>query len=240
MQSKVKVLLADGNGISLNELSDLIKYQFNNVTIVAQTYSLDETIHAIIKQAPDLFIIDTKLNGGTVFDVFKQDNAWAKNTIITSNETKYAQKAFEYQVVHYLLKPVKLLELKMGIQRYVSKFSIELNPSPANLPGIKLFTKEGLDYYIISDIIKCENIDQTPVIYLTDGRVITISDSYTNVESKFLKIGFASTSNSAIVNLTHVKKYLAGKITLNNLSTIKVSKNHLDRFIFEMDKFVIE
>jgi len=239
MKLPLKTLLADVDNNSLSELSELIKSQCTDVYIVDKTKTIDETIHAIIKHSPDLLIIDTNLKGGTVFDIFKQDKSWAQKTIITSKESKYAQKAFDYQPIHYILKPVKLVDLNLAIQRFIASKE-KTNNFQKNILSVQLPTDYGLDYYIVNDIIKCENIDQKPILFLSDGRIVGIDSDYDYVEKILRKHGFVKINDLSIVNLTYVKTFSAGKITLANLSTLQLSENQKENFIYELNRLVID
>ena len=66
--------------------------------------------------APDIVISDIRLSDGLVFDAFDEMNVNTR-IIFTTAYSEYAVKAFNYNSIHYLLKPIVREELAAAIDK---------------------------------------------------------------------------------------------------------------------------
>lgn len=81
---------------------------------------------------PDLIISDIRLSDGLVFDAF-DDTDCDTRIIFTTAYSEYAVKAFQYNSIHYLLKPIVKEELASAIAKAVEQI-------PERLSEIKQLT----------------------------------------------------------------------------------------------------
>ncbi len=67
--------------------------------------------------APDLILSDIQLSDGLSFEIYENTVVNAP-IVFTTSYDEYAIKAFKVKSIDYLLKPVKIVELKQAIEKY--------------------------------------------------------------------------------------------------------------------------
>ncbi len=65
---------------------------------------------------PDLIFLDIQLSDGLCFEIFNQVNISSK-IIFTTAFSNYSIKAFDYNSVSYLLKPINIEKLSEAIDK---------------------------------------------------------------------------------------------------------------------------
>src|SRR5690606_2473979 len=71
---------------------------------------------------PELIFLDIQLGDGISFEIFEQIQP--KSAIIfTTAYDEYAIKAFKFNSIDYLLKPINEIELKRAIEKFQSQIS---------------------------------------------------------------------------------------------------------------------
>lgn len=82
--------------------------------------SVAETVEYLNSNpAPNLIFLDIELADGNCFSIFEQLNNPSQSAIVfTTAYSEYAVKAFKYNSIDYLLKPIKENELLETIERY--------------------------------------------------------------------------------------------------------------------------
>ena len=71
---------------------------------------------------PELIFLDIQLGDGISFEIFEQNQP--KSAIIfTTAYDEYAIKAFKFNSIDYLLKPINEIELKRAIEKFQSQIS---------------------------------------------------------------------------------------------------------------------
>ncbi len=114
----------------LQELSDIDN---SIITVDGPLGSIKEIISYFSdNDTPDLIISDIRLTDGLVFDAF--DHIGCRTRIIfTTAYSDYTIKAFDYNSIHYLLKPIETCELKAALEK------CKLYP-PEDLSGTRALT----------------------------------------------------------------------------------------------------
>lgn len=111
-----KILIVEDEESSAKYLSDiLISIDPDNI-IMGILSSIKETVKWLENNTVDLIFLDIELSDGLCFSIFEQIRI---NTpiIFTTAYNKFAIKAFEYNSIAYLLKPVS----KEDIEFYLAK-----------------------------------------------------------------------------------------------------------------------
>lgn len=77
---------------------------------------------------PDLILMDVRLSDGISFEIFDKVTITAP-VIFTTAYDEYAVRAFKYNSVDYLLKPVEADELKAALEKFESLTECNQEPS---------------------------------------------------------------------------------------------------------------
>lgn len=120
-------------------------------------------------QSPDLIFLDIQLGDGTGFDVLDYVETYPY-IIFTTAFDQYTLKAFKYNSLDYLLKPIKAEELELAIRKYekiggahlIENKIEDLKNELFKVYKHKFLIKTGLKYRSIS-------VNQIAYFYSTEG-----------------------------------------------------------------------
>jgi two-component system LytT family response regulator len=128
----MKALIIEDEQKSREMLATLIKKNFSDVTLVGEAKNVAEGVELIKTLQPDLVFLDISMPDGTGFDVLEKVQGLKFEIIFTTATDKHALKAIKYSACDYLLKPIDIEELKVAIEKVLSKKSTSI-PSMENL-----------------------------------------------------------------------------------------------------------
>ncbi|MBI2416939.1 MAG: response regulator [Ignavibacteriales bacterium] len=140
----LKALIVDDERLARNELTRLLN-KINQVQIVGEAANADEAMLKIAELQPDVIFLDIQMPGKTGFDLLEELDA-VPHVIFTTAYDEYALKAFEYNALDYLLKPIEETRLQDSLKRIMHKEE-ELHPPAAPDHLLKaddqVFVKDG-------------------------------------------------------------------------------------------------
>ncbi len=115
---QTKVIVVEDEIHSGKMLTNMIKQLRPEWELCATLQSVADTVTYLQeKPRPDLIFLDIELADGNCFSIFEQvkvDSA----IIFTTAYNEYAIKAFKFNSVDYLLKPIKITDLTQAIEKY--------------------------------------------------------------------------------------------------------------------------
>ena len=92
-------------------LKALIEAVCTSVNVCSLATSIEEAIEQTGLLKPDLLFVDVNLRDKQVFDLFDQLASPKPYIIFTTAFAEYAAKAFRFNAVDYLLKPIDPIQL---------------------------------------------------------------------------------------------------------------------------------
>jgi two-component system LytT family response regulator len=110
-----KVIIIDDERLARNELRKLLS-EYPEIEVVAEAANAGEGIQRIEELQPDLIFLDIQMPGKTGFDMLTELER-APHVIFTTAYDEYALRAFEFNALDYLLKPVEPKRLSDAIQK---------------------------------------------------------------------------------------------------------------------------
>jgi DNA-binding LytR/AlgR family response regulator len=154
------------------------------------------------KQDIDLIFIDVET---PEMDVFKFINSFGyrPNIIIVSSDDKDALKAFEFNIVDYLLKPVTYSRFCRAVDKAIRYYA---NKEVSNSDTNEIFIKKGSSLVKLKfkDIIYIEALENY-VILNTKSEKFTIHFTMKALESQLPSETFIRVHRSFIVNVSLIK-----------------------------------
>ncbi len=116
----MKILIIEDEKLSFQMHRDMLMSYFSNsayCTIDGPLISIDDVIEYFkSNEAPDLILSDIRLLDGLVFSALDNINCKSRIIFMTAYP-EYAVKSFQYNVIHYLLKPVDKMELYAALEK---------------------------------------------------------------------------------------------------------------------------
>lgn len=113
----IPAIIVDDDRINIKFLSNLILTYCPEISIVETATNVEDGIKALVLHKPQLLFLDIEIHSQTGFDILNLfEDASIQVIFITAHE-KYAIKAIQYEVVDYVLKPIKIEDLLAAVKR---------------------------------------------------------------------------------------------------------------------------
>lgn len=221
-----------------NMISEL-DYEISVVSIINSSQQAKEQIERL---NPDLIFMDVNMPHLNGFDVLESLTHLDYEIIFVTGYDDYALSAFKFSAAGYILKPIDIDHLSATISRAIdrlrNKKSAEnnqillqnLNSSQVKRIGIP--TMEGLDFALISDIIRCEATMKCTKVIIENEDTIISSYSIGEFVKMLSDYGFYAVHKSHLVNIDKIKKYQKdGTITMSDGSLVPLARRRKQDFL---------
>lgn len=210
MQQK-KVIIVDDERLARVELKALLS-AFPELNVVGEAANADEGVGIIKETAPDLIFLDIHMPEKTGFDLLEELEE-APPVIFTTAYDEYAIKAFEFNALDYLLKPIQSDRLKVAIDRVLaSKVIPEPDTTLANAPFLRqLYLKDGTQNYFVklSEISLFSSFGNYVKVHFGDKPVL-VHRSLNQLESRVQPTQFFRANRYALINVEHILEIQQG------------------------------
>lgn len=163
----MKTLVVDDSRLARNELKRLLK-EFDKVQIIGEAASVDEAIEKIGELKPDLIFLDIQMPGKNGFQLLEELES-VPEVIFSTAYDEHALKAFEYNALDYLVKPVQKERLAGAVSKVFDK--IQKRKEAADLD----------DKLTINDQVFVKDGERCWFVQLSDIRLFEVSGNYTTV-----------------------------------------------------------
>jgi two-component system LytT family response regulator len=233
----MKALIIDDERLARKELTNLLQ-EYPEIDIVGEAVNAEDAIEKIEALKPDLLFLDIQMPGKTGFELLQMlDNV--PEVIFTTAYDEYALKAFDFNALDYLLKPIEPDRLKEAINKLLKRAQPEegITVDEKKLgPSDRVFVKDGDKCWFV----KLENIR----LFESDGNYIKIYfDNFKPMIHKSLNAlderlddrAFFRASRKHIINLTWVESieswFNGGlMVVLRGGDKVEVSRRQAARF----------
>lgn len=193
-----------------------------SLKLVAQYNSADEAKDGLLSQQIDLVFLDIEMPRVSGFDLL--DNMTQKPQIIfVTGKTKYAFKAFDYDAIDYLRKPISKDRFFNAVHKAIVNYKLRNEEGfddedfifvKSNLKKRKVFLSELNYIEALGDYVKLVTQFDSLVVLSTMKAFEQLLP-----QDRFLRI-----HKSYIVNLDKVQRYNSKQIELENQS-LPLSRN---------------
>jgi two-component system, LytTR family, response regulator len=240
----IRSVVVDDEKPSREVLSNYLKEYCPDIEVVAMAGSVKSAFRVIKKQQPDLVFLDIELGDGKGFDLLNLFDRMDFKIVFVTAYSEHAVKAFRFSAVDYLLKPVKIDELKEAVEKVrnsngtsvrsenIEAFFNNLNHTSKTLPTLVIPHIKGYEILKISDIIMCRADGYCTNFHLTGNRKIVSSKNLKQYEELLADHSFIRVHHSFIINLNFVTSYSRqGEIILSENNKASLGDAYKDGFI---------
>jgi two-component system LytT family response regulator len=112
-----KAIIIDDERLARAELKKMLA-EFQDIEIIAEAANAGEGIEKIETLQPDLIFLDIQMPDKTGFELLQELDK-APKVVFTTAYDEFALKAFEYNAMDYLLKPIDKKRLSDAIQKLI-------------------------------------------------------------------------------------------------------------------------
>jgi two-component system LytT family response regulator len=243
----IKTVIVEDDPISMKLLMEFLKrYDFIEILDQASTFDIAEEVLKKHKDI-DLLITDIDLQGASALDLIRFVKPKTQ-ILFTTSFAEFAVKAFEFNTVDYILKPISIDRLEKAMSRInllpQTAIAQEEQPTDSVAAAMQNDSKLSYDNLILMNIneelrfIKVKEINMIlakgnyATISLDDGNEITAYGLIKLWEDKLPTEHFIRIHRSTIVNLNNVIKiekgtYDTGLLYLKGVGQpLEISRNY--------------
>jgi two-component system, LytTR family, response regulator len=215
----IKALVVDDEKPSREVICNYLREYCNDIQVVTTASSVKSAYKAIKKHNPDLVFLDIELGDGKGFDLLSMFSKIEFKVIFVTAYSEHAIKAFRVSAIDYLLKPVKIDELKEAVEkaktirndntdtgRIASLFK-NLSGSTPMQPTLTIPHLKGFEVLKVEEIVLCKADGYCTIFYLTEKRKFISSKNLKYYEELLNRNNFIRVHHSYLVNLHHVCNY---------------------------------
>ena len=143
----MKALIIDDERLARNELRRLLAVHAD-IEIAGEAVDVPDALGRITALKPDLIFLDVQMPGADGFNLLEQLEPPLPAVIFTTAYDEFAVKAFEFNALDYLLKPVDPNRLVAALEKLRhhgshAPFGGEANATHRLSPEDKVFVREG-------------------------------------------------------------------------------------------------
>src|SRR5699024_3897929 len=111
----IKAVIAEDSNRDIEILKIILNEHCDNVQIVGVGNSVKETTQILKQTQPDILFLDVEMPPESGFDVLKDFTTVDFSVIFTTAHEEYAIQAIKFAALDYLLKPLKIEEVKSAL-----------------------------------------------------------------------------------------------------------------------------
>ena len=140
----MKALIVDDERLARTELQRLLT-KIPDIQVVGEAVNADDAIQKIAELKPEIIFLDIQMPGKTGFDLLEELDT-VPHVIFTTAYDEYALKAFEYNALDYLLKPIDQTRLEDAVKRViVREQQVQQDAASVTMlkPEDQVFVKDG-------------------------------------------------------------------------------------------------
>lgn len=239
----MKVLIVDDERLARASLRSLLEKQ-EAVEIVGEAANAEDARQQILDLSPDVLFLDIQMPGKTGFDLLEELDATPAVVFATAYD-EFAIKAFEYNALDYLLKPVAPKRLEETVRKLREQFrDRDSSLSPADTPRSsgrlteqdQVFVKDGEKCWFVKlvDIRLFESEGNYVRVYFENFKPL-IHRSLNALDERLDERLFFRASRKHIINLKWIEKidpWFNGGLmaTLKGGEKVEISRRQAARF----------
>lgn len=234
----MKTLIIDDESSARQTLRTFLNQYCPEITMVGEANSVESGKEKIRSNQPELIFLDIAMQDGTGFDLLQQIPFGSFQLVFTTAYDDYAIKAFEYNAIDYLLKPIHPDQLvrvvekaknKVNQQGLVQQLSQLLQQvhTPHEIRKISLATQEGSVVIALEEICHLQSEGSYTTVFYGNCEKVVISKLIKDFEQLLPQPPFFRTHQSHMVNIHCIRKILkedGGMVLLKSGEKIPVSR----------------
>jgi len=230
----MKAIIVDDTRLARQELQFLLKDK-KEVQVVGEAENAEEARKLIEEVKPDLIFLDIQMPDEDGFQLLESLDE-VPEVIFTTAYSEYAIKAFDYNALDYLKKPITEDRLNVALKRVIENTEKKLEIKDVLGENSQVFVKDGEKCWFVTlrDIRLFEIWDNYTRIYFKEHKPM-IPKTLQYMESRLDPKVFFRANRQQIVNMKWIEKiepWFSGTIRLylKDGTEVEVSRRQTSRF----------
>lgn len=246
----IRVLIVDDEANIRQMIAEVLSNYCEGAEVIGQAGSVADGVRKISDLAPDLVLLDIKMDDGTGFDLLEQVDPPVFKVIFITAYEEYAIKAIKFAALDYIMKPVDPLELIRALkqateivpehqQKQLSHLAESVRSGGQQAKKILLKTADSIHLVRFEDIIFCEADSGYTRFHLQNRHCVLISKSLSEYEGLLSGFGFFRIHKTYLVNVHKIMRFDredGGHIVMEEEHNVPVASRKRDQLIEIMEK----
>lgn len=241
--TKRTAIIIDDEPDAVVVLQKLLEIHCPHVQVIATATNSIQGLNKMKELHPSILFLDIEMPQMNGFQLLSKLDDVNFHLIFTTAYDQFAIKAFKFNALEYLLKPIDPTELKQAIKKADDKREFlpqqlqhlsELleHKETENIPArIALPHAKGYKFISVTDILYCESESNYTLIHLVNEPTFTVCKTLGEIEEILPSSMFLRVHRSYLVNTKKIKEMIksdGGFLVMENNVEIPVSRNKKD------------
>jgi len=236
-----KILIFEDEPAALQRLTRMVNELRPQYEIVGTADNISDALRLLEKADFDLILSDIELSDGTCFEVFDKINP-EKPIIFITAYNNYAIKAFEFNGIHYLLKPINYQALTQAFVKFEKNKidvpdmkNIQLNKQLETAYQKRLISKVGQKLKVIETNNVSLFYTEMSVVYAKtfSDQTHFLDETLENIQQKINPDSFFRINRQMIVHADAVEDMVAYS---SNRLKLKLKTGHHKEIVVSKEK----
>lgn len=239
--SLLKAVIIDDEPDSVSLLQLQLERHCPRIGIIDTYTSSVKALQDMEFLKPDLLFLDIEMPVMNGFELLEKLLPLPVGIIFITAYNQYALKAFRFNALDYLVKPIDpgdLMDAVAKAEKNAGPTPLQVAQAQRQIRGeqvskIAIPTQTGISFIDLNEIIYAEASSNYSKLVLMDGRHFIISKTLKDVQDVLEESHFLRIHRQYIINLNHVKHFNRNEciLTMINKTDIPVARNQKDRLI---------
>ncbi|MFC5046574.1 LytR/AlgR family response regulator transcription factor [Aquimarina hainanensis] len=202
-----------------------------DMTIIGEAASIKEGISLIDERKPELVFLDIQLEDGNSFSLLEQLTFRDFKLVFITAYNQYAIKAFKYNALDYLLKPIDpeelhetLLRIKKQEEKNAMEAQLKRVQENKQLQNLTINTTQRMHILPIEEIMYGQADQGYSTFFMKNGKKVVATKPLKEYAALLPEEVFIRVHQSYLVNQRYIKSYdREGILYLSNEEKIPVS-----------------
>jgi two-component system LytT family response regulator len=236
------IAIIDDAVIDVLALKKIISGYCININSVVHLSSIEEGIIETNMSKPDIVFLDIMFKDLNIFDSLDKFNLGNTPIVFVSSEKEYAVNAFESNAVDFILKPFKVENVILAINKAIKKIETDnfqyhndssVRNRNANFDYLAIASLDKIDFIKKEDVMFCMADGKYTTFFLFGGKKIVSSKNLGEYEKVLDSSCFYRVHHGYIINIRYLISIIKKDgvyCELANKITIPVSKRRQESF----------
>ncbi len=213
---KSRALIVEDSRLARNEIRELLKAH-PEIEVVGEAENADQAYEEIRRLQPDLLFLDINMPEKSGFDLLEMLDE-VPQTIFTTAYDEFAIRAFEYNTLDYLLKPISPQRLEKALEKVNAQQAGTTERQERLSIHSQIFIKDGERCWLvrIGEVRLFEIVGNYTRVHFETHRPL-LYKSLLQVEEKLPEETFFRANRQQIVNVNAISEvipWFSGKLKL--------------------------
>lgn len=208
-------VIIDDEISNLKLLKHFIANLLPNLKIIGEANNVEEGISTIISVKPEILFLDIQLNDKNAFDILNNLDLGEFEIIFVTAYEDYALKAFKYNAIDYVLKPIIIDDLVLATNKCIRRIeekksflikehNLEKKKASCSSKFLSIPSINKVNLIKVEDIIFCKSDGRYTSFYLKNNEEIIACKNLGQFEEILDDTLFFRIHHSYIINLNHL------------------------------------